>query len=61
MDEDDQTKKTASYTIGQNLELLSVDEIAEIVSELKQEIVRLEDAKNAKSAHMSAAEALFKS
>lgn len=59
-DENDIRKKHASYTLGQALDELSVEEITEIAELLKQEIERLEDAKKSKSAHLSAAEALFK-
>lgn len=59
-DENDIRKKHASYEIGQILDELSVEEITEVVELLKQEIERLETAKASKSAHLSAAEALFK-
>ncbi|MEM9277984.1 MAG: DUF1192 domain-containing protein [Pseudomonadota bacterium] len=61
MEEDEQRKKQAAYSIGQDLSQLSVDELQDMAEILKQEIARLEEAKNAKSAHISAAEALFKS
>ena len=59
MDED-LPKKPATYTIGQDLALLSIEEIEETIGELKLEIERLEKAGHEKSGHMSAAEALFK-
>jgi len=59
-DENEARKKHASYKIGQVLDELSVEEIVEVVDLLKQEIERLEIAKQSKSAHLSAAEALFK-
>jgi len=58
--EDEAKKKHASYMMGQVLDDLSVEEISEIIDLLKQEIERLESAKSSKSAHLSAAEALFK-
>ena len=59
MDED-LPKKPATYAIGQDLALLSIEEIEETIGELKLEIERLEKAGREKSGHMSAAEALFK-
>ena len=59
-DEEDRAKKYAGYKIGQELADLSVDELGEIIELLKEEIDRLELAKNDKAEHLSAAEALFK-
>ncbi len=59
-DENEIRKKHAAYTIGQVLDELSVEEISEITSLLHEEIARLDTAKQSKSAHLSAAEALFK-
>lgn len=53
-------KKATGYEIGQDLALLSIEEIEETIGELKLEIERLEAAAREKSGHMSAAEALFK-
>ncbi|MEM9332919.1 MAG: DUF1192 domain-containing protein [Pseudomonadota bacterium] len=61
MDEDDKKKKSESYVIGQDLSLLSVDELEDMIEILNQEATRLAEAKSAKSQHLSAAEALFKS
>jgi len=61
MDEEEQRKIQKSYELGQDLSLLSVTETDEIIEVLKQEIVRLEESRAEKSAHLSAAEALFKS
>ena len=59
MDEET-AKKPLNYTIGQDLSLLSIEEIEETIGELEGEIQRLKAAKSEKSSHMSAAEALFK-
>jgi uncharacterized small protein (DUF1192 family) len=48
------------HEIGQDLSLLSVGELDERITVLKQEIVRLENDRNGKSASRSAAEALFR-
>jgi len=54
-------KKPATHEIGQPLDTLSVDELAERVGLLKAEITRLEEAKIAKQASKLAADAFFKS
>jgi len=60
MDEEEKPKH-AGYQIGADISELSVDELIEIIGELKKEIARLEHAANNKSDHLSAASALFKS
>lgn len=60
MDEDEVTKKPV-FEIGSDLAELSVEEINETIELLKSEIERLSEAAKAKSDHLSAAEALFKS
>lgn len=60
-EEEEKAQKLARYVIGQDLSLLSVEEVGEMITGLKQEIIRLEEAKTAKSEHLSAAQALFKS
>lgn len=59
-DEED-VKKTPVHEIGQDLSLLSVDELSERVAILKQEIARLEAEAESKGASKNAAEAFFKS
>lgn len=59
--DDEPVKKPAEYTIGQDLSLLSVDELEERIAMLQDEIARLEDEKRAKSDSKSAAESFFKS
>ncbi len=58
--EDLAPKKKAPHEIGQDLSLLSVDELAERIDVLKQEIARLEAAKAAKQASRSSADQFFR-
>ena len=44
IDEDDRPKKKISHEIGQELALLSVEELRERIALLKEEIARLEAA-----------------
>ena len=50
IDDDDRPKKKMSHEIGQELALLSVEELRERVALLKEEIARLEAAIAAKQA-----------
>jgi uncharacterized small protein (DUF1192 family) len=59
-DDDDRPKKKVTHEIGQDLALLSVDELAERITLLKEEIVRLEQTAAAKRASLTAADAFFK-
>ena len=59
-DEDDRPKKKISHEIGQELSLLSVEELKERITLLRQEIVRLEDDIQRKEKSRSAADAFFK-
>jgi uncharacterized small protein (DUF1192 family) len=59
-DDDDRPKKKVAHEIGHDLALLSVDELAERIALLRDEIVRLEQAAAAKRASMTAADAFFK-
>jgi uncharacterized small protein (DUF1192 family) len=54
-------KLATLHEIGQNLDLLSVDELTERVDMLKLEVERLENARHAKLASRNAAAAFFKS
>ena len=57
---DDETpRKKPVFEIGQLLDELSVGELDETVALLESEIRRLKAARDGKSAHLSAAEALF--
>ena len=60
MFDDDRPKKKTSHEIGQDLALLSADELQARINLLKGEIERLEVELKAKSASRSAAEKLFK-
>lgn len=58
--EEEPRKKKLVHEIGQDLAPLSVGELAERISLLREEISRLEADKAAKSMTLSAADALFK-
>jgi uncharacterized small protein (DUF1192 family) len=60
IDDDDRPKKKVSHEIGQDLTLLSVKELDERVTLLKEEIVRLEANKSSKQASLRAADQFFK-
>ena len=59
--DDDEPKKTPVHEIGQDLSLLSVDELHERIEMLRSEITRLETEAGSKDASKSAAESFFKS
>lgn len=58
--DDDTVKKARPPEIGQDLALLSADELSERIGMLRDEIARLEAELKAKGATKSAAEALFR-
>jgi uncharacterized small protein (DUF1192 family) len=60
IEDDDRPKKKPVHEIGQDLALLSVEELAERIAALKAEIVRLEAALAAKRASRTAADQVFK-
>jgi uncharacterized small protein (DUF1192 family) len=60
IDDDDRPKKKISHEIGQELALLSVEELGERIGLLKDEIARLEQAKAKKQASRSVADQFFK-
>jgi uncharacterized small protein (DUF1192 family) len=60
VDPDELPKKKITHELGQELALLSVGELAERVSMLKDEITRLEAEINRKLASKSAADMFFK-
>lgn len=57
---DEPVKKPPAHEIGQDLALLSVDELDRRIGLLKDEIARLEAELKAKGSTKAAAEALFK-
>lgn len=58
---DDRPRKKITHEIGQDLSLLSVEELSERVMLLKAEIARLEEAATKKRASRDAANSVFKS
>ncbi|AZO50635.1 MAG: DUF1192 family protein [Mesorhizobium sp.] len=58
--DDEPVKKARPHEIGQDLALLSADELSERIGMLRDEIARLEAELKAKGATKSAAEALFR-
>jgi uncharacterized small protein (DUF1192 family) len=60
IDPDELPKKKITHEMGQELALLSVDELNERVSLLKDEIARLEAEVKRKQASKSAADMFFK-
>jgi uncharacterized small protein (DUF1192 family) len=59
-DEDVSPKKKLAHEIGQDLTLLSVEELADRIALLRQEIARLEEAMAKKRASLTAADQFFK-
>ena len=60
IEEDDRPKKKLVHEIGQDLALLSVEELADRIAFLKEEIARLDDARAKKLASRTAADGFFK-
>ena len=60
IDDDDRPKKKVSHEIGQELALLSVEELRERVALLRDEIARLEAAIVSKQASRASADTFFK-
>ena len=60
IDEDDRPKKKVAHEIGQDLALLSVEELSDRISLLNEEIARLRAALEKKNASRSAADQFFK-
>ena len=61
IEDDDRPRKKISHEIGQDLSLLSVEELAERIALLRGEIERLEAASAKKRASKDAANSFFKS
>lgn len=60
-EDDDRPRKKVNHEIGQDLSLLSVDELGERIALLKAEIERLDQAMTKKRASKDAANSFFKS
>ena len=60
IDDEDRPKKKVVHEIGQDLSLLSLGELTERVSQLREEIARLEANMATKQASKSAADLFFK-
>lgn len=60
IDPDDLPKKKVTHEMGQDLSLLSVDELRERIALLKEEIARIEAEMARKNASKSAADMFFK-
>jgi len=58
--DDDEVKIPRKHEIGQDLALLSVDELRNRIGMLQQEIARIEAELSAKGVTKAAAEALFR-
>jgi uncharacterized small protein (DUF1192 family) len=61
IEEDDKPRKKVTHEIGQDLSLLSVEELAERIALLNSEIERLQQAAAKKRASKDAAASFFKS
>ncbi|MDE2064775.1 MAG: DUF1192 domain-containing protein [Bradyrhizobium sp.] len=61
VEDDDRPRKKISHEIGQDLSLLSVEELTERITLLKSEIDRLQEAATKKRASKEAANSFFKS
>jgi uncharacterized small protein (DUF1192 family) len=61
IEDDDRPRKKISHEIGQDLSLLSVEELNERIALLRSEIERLEAASAKKRASKDAANSFFKS
>ena len=61
MDDDDRPRKKITHEVGQDLALLSVEELGERIALLTAEIARLEEAAKKKRASRDAANSFFKS
>ena len=61
IEDDDKPRKKISHEIGQDVSLLSVEELSERIALLSSEIERLQAAMTGKRASKDAANSIFKS
>jgi len=61
IEDDDKPRKKITHEIGQDLSLLSVEELTERIALLSAEIERLQQATTKKRASKDAADSFFKS
>jgi uncharacterized small protein (DUF1192 family) len=61
IEDDDRPRKKVTHEIGQDLSLLSVEELAERIALMTSEIERLQATMNKKRASRDAANSVFKS
>ncbi|WP_024507730.1 DUF1192 domain-containing protein [Bradyrhizobium sp. ARR65] len=61
IEDDDRPRKKVTHEIGQDLSLLSVEELTERIALLTAEIERLREAMSKKRASRDAANSIFKS
>jgi len=61
IEEDDRPRKKITHEIGQDLSLLSVEELTERIALLNAEVDRLKEAMSKKRASKDAADTFFKS
>jgi uncharacterized small protein (DUF1192 family) len=60
-EDDDRPRKKVTHEIGQDLSLLSVEELTERIALLNEEVARLKEAMSKKRASRDAANSFFKS
>jgi uncharacterized small protein (DUF1192 family) len=60
-EDDDRPRKKIGHEIGQDLSLLSVEELSERIALLEHEIERLKEMASRKRASRAAADSVFKS
>ena len=60
IEDDDRPRKKVTHEIGQDLSLLSVEELTERIALLSSEIDRLQEAATKKRASKNAADSFFK-
>ena len=61
IDDEDRPRKKVAHEVGQDLSMLSVEELGDRITLLRTEIARLEEAMAKKRASREAASSVFKS